>query len=104
MNDLHERARQAHALWAQGRVRLAAGDLDTAYRLLTEAHDLVTDCPALHREAHRQLLAVNRVNGRRGEEFTDRLLLALAPLGVFTLIARFFRSKVTGETLCRRAA
>lgn len=104
MNDLHERARQAQALWAQGQARLAAGDPDTAYRLLTAAHDLVTDCPALHREAHRHLLAVNRVNGRRGERLTDRLLLALAPLGVFTLIAWALRSRATGEPLCRRAA
>lgn len=104
MDDIRERSTQAHTLWTRGDSAFKASDLAEAYRLYTEAHDLVTDCPSLHREAHRRLAAVNRLNGRRGELFTDQFLLATAPLGIFTLIAWFFRSRVTGDQICKRAA
>ena len=103
MDDIKHRAGQAQALWQRGDLAFEARDLDGAYRWYTQAHDLVTDCPALHREAHRRLAAVNRRNGRRGELFTDRFLLAAAPIGIFTVIAWCFRSRVAGYRLCRKA-
>lgn len=104
MEDIRVRSQQATALWSKGDAAFKGKNLEDAYRLYTEAHDLVTDCPSLHREAHRKLAAVNRLNGRRGELFTDQFLLATAPLGVFTVIAWFFRSHVTGDAICRKAA
>ena len=104
MDDIKQRAEQAQELWTRGDAAFKAGDLSEAYRLHTQAHDLVTDCPELHRRAHEKLATVNRLNGRRGELMTDRFLLATAPLGVFTLLAWYFRSRVTGSELCRRAA
>ena len=103
-DDIDSRARQAQSLWESGDRQLAAGNLSEAWRLYTQAHDLVTDCPALHRRAHQQLQQVNRLNGHRGERLTDTLLLVLAPLGVFELIALFFRSQVAASALCRRTA
>ena len=102
--DIDVRLVQTRALWQQGDAALSQDDLVAAYRLYTEAHDLVTDCPAQHRLAHQKLAMVNRRNGRRGELLTDRFLLATAPLGIFTLIAWFFRSRVTNADACRRAA
>ncbi len=104
MDEIHERAKQAQSLWSQGDAAFKSNDLAEAYRLYTQAHDLVTDCPALHKQAHQKLAAVNRLNGRRGELFTDRFLLATAPIGIFTVIAWFFRSRVVGDALCRKAA
>lgn len=103
MDDIQTRAGQAGQLWAEGDRALAAGDLARAWSLYTEAHDRVTDCPELHRRAHERLRGVNRINGHRGEYRTDVVLLALAPFGVFELLAVFFRSKVAGAAPCRRA-
>lgn len=104
MDDIQQRSKQAQALWSRGDASFKASDLAEAYRLYTEAHDLVTDCPTLHREAHLKLAAVNKLNGRRGELFTDQFLLATAPIGIFTVIAWFFRSRVTADAICRKAA
>ena len=104
MDDIKQRAQQAQALWARGDAAFKRGDLDEAYRLHTQAHDLIVDCPELHRRAHQKLAAVNRLNGRRGELMTDRFLLATAPLGMFRLLAWYFRSRVAGSEHCRRAA
>jgi hypothetical protein len=102
INDIDGRARQAQALWEIGDRRFEAGEYAEAWRIYTEAHDQVTDCPRLHRQAHERLRRVSRLNGHRGEYLTDVILLALAPLGVFELIAVYFRSKVADAALCRR--
>jgi hypothetical protein len=104
MNDIEQRRRQALDLWAEGDRAYARGDDAEAYRLYTEGHDLITDCPKLHREAHIKLRAVNRRSGNWGEYRTDTVLVALAPFGVFELIAFFFRSKVAKAEGCRRTA
>jgi hypothetical protein len=103
MDDIQERSKQAQALWSRGDASFQTSDLAESYRLYTEAHDLVTDCPSLHKRAHQKLAAVNRLNGRRGELFTDQFLLATAPLGIFTVIPWFFRSRVTGDVICKKA-
>lgn len=101
MTDLQTRATQAEQLWARGDTALGARDLQSAYRLYTEAHDLITDCARLHEQAHRKLRTVNRLLGTR-ERYTDNVLLFLAPLGVFELLAFVFRSRVASHELCRR--
>jgi hypothetical protein len=102
-DDIATRATEAQSLWAAGDRALAGGRLDEAWQLYTDAHDRIVDCPALHRQAHRKLQAVNRLNGHRGEWLTDTVLLALAPFAVFEAIALLFRSKVTGAEQCRRS-
>lgn len=102
MTDIAIRSSAAERLWRQGDAALAEGYPGEAYRLYTEAHDLVTDCPKLHLQAHRQLRKVTRQRDPRGEYLTDTLLVALAPLGVFELIAVYFRSRVAGTADCRR--
>jgi hypothetical protein len=104
MNDIQGRQRQALALWAEGDLACARGDDAEAYRLYTEGHDLITDCPRLHREAHVKLRAVNQRTGNTGEYITDTVLVALAPFGVFELIALALRSKVARTDWCRRTA
>ncbi|WP_162932092.1 hypothetical protein [Solimonas sp. K1W22B-7] len=103
MQDIATRSSDAARLWQQGDDALAAGQAEQAYRLYTEAHDLVTDCPKLHLRAHHQLRRVTRARDPRGEYLTDTLLVALAPLGVFELIAVFFRSRVARTVECRRS-
>lgn len=102
-HDLEHRILRAQQQWDAGDRHLAAGELDLAWRAYTDAHDQVTDCPQLHRRAHEKLRGVNRLNGHRGEYLTDVVLLALAPLGVFELIAVFFRSRVAGDAPCRHS-
>lgn len=103
MQDLQTRIIEADRLWAAGDAALAAGETQRAYDDYTAAHDLVLDCPRLHRQAHRQLRRVTRQRRPRGEYYTDSALLLLAPLGVFELIAWALRSKVAGMQACRRA-
>ncbi|MFA5941937.1 MAG: hypothetical protein WC809_21515 [Sinimarinibacterium sp.] len=102
--SIETRAVQAEKFWSQGDAALAAGDRELAYRQYTNAHDLITDCPALHERAHRKLKAVTKQHGERGEYLTDSVLLALAPFGIFRLIAIALRSKVGGSELCRTRA
>jgi hypothetical protein len=104
MNDIQQRVKDAKSLWAQGDAAFKQGNHSDAYRLYTEAHDLITDCPELHRQAHEKLAVVNALNGRRGEYLTDQFLLWAAPFGMFQLLAVFFRSRVIGADLCKRAA
>ncbi|WP_028008504.1 hypothetical protein [Solimonas flava] len=99
---IEQRMLQADALWRRGDTLRAAGDGAGAYRLYTEAHDLIMDCPSLHERAHRKLGLVSARHGHRGERLTDRLLVWLAPLGVFELIAMAQRSSVTFAAACRR--
>jgi hypothetical protein len=99
---IEPRAAEAESLWRQGDAAQSAGDLEHAYRLYTQAHDLVTDCVKLHIAAHRRLKVNNRMRGNWGEYCTDTILLALAPFGMFELLAVFFRSRVGDSELCRR--
>ena len=104
VQDIERRAVQAQTLWAQGDAAFAAGDHESAYRLYTQAHDLVMDCAHLHEQAHRKLRSVTRLHADRREFYTDTLLLWLAPVGVFHLIAFALRSKVGAHDICRAAS
>ncbi|NGY05714.1 hypothetical protein [Solimonas terrae] len=100
--DLAARMLEAEALWRQGDARVTAGEGAEAYRLYTQAHDLIMDCPSLHERAHRKLARVSARHGHRGEIIIDKLLVWLAPLGVFEAIAAAQRSTVAGLAACRR--
>jgi hypothetical protein len=104
LSAIEIRAADALRFWQQGELAQSGGQLDEAYRLFTVAHDLVTDCPRLHLQAHRRLRTINRLRRNWGEYCTDSLLLMLAPLGMFELLALLFRSKVAGLEACRRNA
>jgi hypothetical protein len=103
MDDIDTRAANAGSLWTRGDQAMAKGDRDLAYRLYTEAHDLVVDCARLHIRAHQKLQSVTRFHASRKEYITDRVLLALAPFGLFELIAFYFRSRVGQSAHCRRS-
>ena len=65
-SDIERREAQAAEFWSQGDAAFAAGEHPEAYRHYTSAHDLVTDCPALHERAHRKLRTVTKQHGERG--------------------------------------
>lgn len=100
MKGIETRSADAARLWQLGDAALATGNPELAYRKYTEAHDLVVDCPPLHIRAHRKLREVTRYRRPRTEYYTDNVLLWLAPLGVFELIAWYFRA--TGGLSGRR--
>lgn len=102
MQTIDVRMLEAEQLWRDGDALVAAGDGVAAYRLYTQAHDLIMDCPSLHERAHRKLQGVSAQHGHRGEIIIDKLLVWLAPLGVFELIAMAQRSSVTFVAACRR--
>ncbi|MBK6580482.1 MAG: hypothetical protein IPG17_30855 [Sandaracinaceae bacterium] len=85
-----ERLRDARRHWLTAEERVAAGDMDAALARLTRAHDLVTDLPSAHREAHRRLLPVDRALRRKRDVVVDRLLETLAPVGVFRALGWYF--------------
>lgn len=101
MQSIEIRAAEADRLWSGGDAALAAHDRERAYRLYTQAHDLIMDCARLHERAHHKLRTVTRLHADRREFYTDSLLIALAPLGVFQLISFALRSKVMASTICR---
>jgi len=85
-----ERLRDARATWLAAEERVEARDFEGALTLLTRAHDLTTDIPSAHREAHQRLLPLDRALGRTRDVRVDRLLEALAPVGVFRALGWYF--------------
>jgi hypothetical protein len=85
-----QRLEQAARLWARGDAALAAGRTEDAFAAYTAAHDRVTDMPRPHQTAHEKLLPVDVALGRGRDARVDRILLALAPFGVFTALAWYF--------------
>jgi hypothetical protein len=96
-----QRARQADALLGKAGDLVAEGALQEAHQVFTDFHDLVLDDPERHLAAHVALLPLNRALGHRQEAATDRILIALAPLGVFSLITHYFhaRARLSGSPL-----
>lgn len=97
MTPRTERIERALALFEDGDAEAAAGRWRAAYDRYTEGHDLVVDSPPTHRLAHERLLRANLALGNRGAARTDRLLLALAPFGIFHLIAPIVRPTAAPE-------
>lgn len=88
-----ERLRDARALWVTAQGLVEARDFEAALTALTRAHDLVTDIPDAHREAHQRLLPVDRALGRARDVRVDRILEALAPVGVFRALGWYFAAR-----------
>lgn len=95
-------ARQAEAAWQSGLQCECTGQLDAAHQHFRHAHDLVVDCPRLHQQAHRHLLRVNLRRQAWREVLTDVVLLGLAPLWVFELVAYAMKKQVLGGSICAR--
>jgi hypothetical protein len=102
MSSSTELANQAHAAWQLGQQAEQAGRLDEAYAHFRQAHDLVVDCPRLHQTAHRHLRRLNLQRRAYGELFTDLILLGLAPLAIFEIVAFVMKRQVLGGALCAR--
>ncbi|MCR9104474.1 MAG: hypothetical protein NXI15_04215 [Gammaproteobacteria bacterium] len=104
MDTIEERAKTANELWTSALKAEAEGNYIEAYKLHTEAHDLIMDCARLHQAAHVHLRRVNYQIGNYGELVTDWLLHLFAPLGVFELVSYFSRTGVFGAAFCKRSA
>lgn len=99
--DAASRAQVAETAFIQGDRLVELGRLDDARAAYTAAHDVVLDLPVLHREAHVRLLPVHQALGLRGAVLEDRVLLLLAPVGVFRLAAwaLSLKAKLRGRAL-----
>ena len=104
MASIEERIAKAEALWHSGAQAELTLDHALAYRLYTEAHDAIMDCPRLHQDAHVRLRRVNLKLGHYRELLGDWFLHMFAPLGVFELVAYFARSDGASSALCKRNA
>jgi hypothetical protein len=102
MTSIDNRAQQAQAAWAKGQAFEASGRLEAAHACYRDAHDLVVDCPKMHRMAHQHLKRLNTRRGSYRELMTDLVLLGLAPLGVFEAVAYLMKGQVLGSVLCAR--
>jgi hypothetical protein len=102
MESIEQRAEDANRLWCNAQSAESLGDYTQAYKLHTEAHDLIMDCARLHQVAHVHLRRVNLKLGNYGELTTDWLLQLFAPLGVFELVSYFSKSAVFCTKFCKR--
>ena len=104
MDIIERRAQIAEELWSSALDAESRGDYSEAYRLHTDAHDLIMDCARLHQAAHVHLRRVNLKIGNYGELATDWLLHIFAPLGVFELVSYFAKTGTFGAAFCKRSA
>ncbi len=104
MEAIEQRIEKAEALWQRGAQAELSQDYATAYRLYTEAHDGIMDCPRLHQNAHVQLRRVNLKLGNYTELLGDWFLHIFAPLGIFEVVAYFAKSDGSVSALCKRNA
>lgn len=102
MQPLDSRIKRSDKCRDQGRLAEREGDLTLAYRLFTQAHDLIMDCPRHHQRAHEELRRVNWKVGHYGELMTDWLLHVFAPLGVFELVSYLARTEAFSSAICKR--
>ncbi len=82
MEMIEQRIEKAETLWRSGAQAELGQDYALAYRLYTEAHDVIMDCARLHQHAHVQLRRVNLKLGNYTELLGDWFLHFLAPLGI----------------------
>ena len=102
MNLPLDMEQQVQAAWRQGMADEQAGRLEAAYAHFRRAHDLVVDCPKRHQVAHRHLRRLNLRRRAWRELATDCVLLGLAPLYIFELLAFAMRQQVLGGEICSR--
>jgi hypothetical protein len=102
MTSLTELATEVEAAWHAGVQAELAGRLDAAYAHFRQAHDLVVACPKMHRQAHRHLRRINQRRRAWRELGTDLVLLSLAPLASFEIVAYLMKGQVLGGHLCKQ--
>jgi hypothetical protein len=100
--DITSIAQQAEAAWQRGLHSQNAGRLEEAHGHFRQAHDLVVDCPRLHQRAHQHLRKLNVERRAWGELLTDLVLLGLAPLAIFEIVALVMKRQVRGGAICAR--
>ncbi|OUS31921.1 hypothetical protein A9Q99_02175 [Gammaproteobacteria bacterium 45_16_T64] len=92
---------RAQALTVEASAAERRGMLGVAYQKLTDAHDLVVDCPRMHGLAHDELRRVNRKMGNYGELAGDWFLYFARPFGIFTVLAYALRRNLVDVDICR---
>ncbi len=103
MEPLEIRIEKAEKYWAEGKEAERVCEFELAYKLFTEAHDLIMDCANHHQKAHEELRRINYKVGNYGELITDWLLHFFAPLGVFELVSYFSKTEAFGNVICKRS-
>ena len=103
MASIEQRIEQAETLWRSGAKAELTHNYALAYRLYTQAHNAIMDCPKLHQHAHVQLRRVNFKLGHYTELLGDWFLHLFAPLGIFEVVAYFARTDGAGSKLCKRS-
>ena len=80
-----------------------SNDYSQAYVLMTEAHDLVVDCPKQHALMHDELRHINWKIGNYGELMGDCFLAVFKPLGIFDVLAYVLKRQIIDDERCRRS-
>lgn len=101
MTEIAIREEKIISLWQDGDIELSNKNYQRAYKFYTEAHDLIIDCPKLHLRAHQHLQRVNR-HINKFEFLIDTILIQLAPIKIFELVAYMNDSKVFRTIICKR--
>jgi hypothetical protein len=96
-------AKQAEAAWQLGMQDEQSNRLEEAYVHFRKAHDLVVDCPRLHHAAHLHMRRLNLKRRAYRELLTDVVLLGLAPLAIFEIVAFLMKRQVLGGVICTSA-
>jgi len=102
METFVRRNEDAQSALREGLMHESSGRLQAAYQSFRVAHDLVVDCPQLHKEAHQHLRRVNVKRRSYRELATDLFLLGLAPVFIFELVAFMMKGQVLGGIVCGR--
>ncbi|MBV1921304.1 MAG: hypothetical protein KUG73_11525 [Pseudomonadales bacterium] len=79
-----------------------SNDYLKAYALMTEAHDLVVDCPKQHALMHDELRHINWKIKNHGELMGDCFLAVFRPLGIFEVLAYALKRQIISDDRCRR--
>lgn len=97
---IKDRVAEAESTWTDALALEQLGQFEAAYIKFTHAHDLVIDCPKMHWRSHQHLARINWKRKNIRELIEDRLLLSVAPFGIFVLIAYLLKKQVIREEFC----
>ncbi len=101
-NGFELRLNQALSLKQKAFKAKQSNDYLQAYVLMTEAHDLVIDCPKQHALMHDELRHINWKIKNYGELMGDCFLAIFRPLGVFEVLAYVLKRQIISDDRCRR--
>ena len=79
-----------------------SNDYFKAYALMTEAHDLVIDCPKQHALMHDELRHINWKIKNYRELMGDCFLAVFRPFGSFEALAYVLKRQIIRDDRCRR--